>query len=135
MGASSYEQEVAQTNGVTIRHWLQPKALQLSGDKVTAIELEYTSGSNGSLQGTGETTTLNADQVFKAIGQTPDADPLAGVELKLENGRIAVNENRQTNHAKIWAGGDCIAGGEDLTVVSVEDGKIAAENIHQKLMG
>lgn len=135
MGASSYEQEVSQTNGVTIRHWLQPKALQLSGDKVTAIELEYTSGSNGSLQGTGETTTLNADQVFKAIGQTPDADPLAGVELKLENGRIAVNENRQTNHAKIWAGGDCIAGGEDLTVVSVEDGKIAAENIHQKLMG
>ncbi len=135
MGASAYEQEVAQTSGVTIRHWLQPKSLQLSGDKVTAIELEYTSGSNGSLKGTGETVSIDADQVFKAIGQTPDADPFVGVEIKLVKGRIAVDENRRTSHENIWAGGDCIAGGEDLTVVSVEDGKIAAENIHQKLMG
>jgi glutamate synthase (NADPH/NADH) small chain len=35
--------------------------------------------------------------------------------------------------AKIWAGGDCVDGGEDLTVASVEDGKQAAESIHRSL--
>ena len=135
MGASAYEQEVAQTHGVAIRHWLQPKSLNLDGDKVTSIELEYTSGANGTLKGTGETVTLDADQVFKAIGQTPDSELLSSASIDLEKGRIAVDANRKTSHPKIWAGGDCVAGGEDLTVVSVEDGKIAAENIHQTLMG
>lgn len=135
MGASAYEQEVAQTHGVSIRHWLQPKSLNLVGDKVTSIELEYTSGSNGSLTGTGETVVLDADQVFKAIGQIPNKDHYAEAGIELEKGRIAVDGNRKSSHPKIWAGGDCVAGGEDLTVVSVEDGKIAAENIHQTLMG
>jgi len=134
MSASRYEQDVAQTHGVTIRHWLQPKALNLSGDTVTSIEFEYTSGNNGSLKGTGETITLEADQVFKAIGQLPEADPLSGVDITLEKGRIAVDKNRKTSHGKIWAGGDCVADGEDLTVVAVEDGKIAAEDINYFLM-
>ncbi len=30
-------------------------------------------------------------------------------------------------------GGDCVAGGQDLTVASVEDGKVAAESIHATL--
>lgn len=135
MSASAYEQDVAQTHGVSIKHWLQPKALHMDGDAVIGIEMEYTSGTNGSLKGTGETITLKADQVFKAIGQAPDATPFAGFDLALAKGRIVVDENRKTSHAKIWAGGDCVAGGEDLTVVSVEDGKIAAENIHTALMG
>jgi len=33
----------------------------------------------------------------------------------------------------IWAGGDCIAGGQDLTVAAVEDGKQAALSIHHAL--
>jgi glutamate synthase (NADPH/NADH) small chain len=135
MSASAYEQDVAQTHGVTIRHWLQPKALHMDGDAVTAIEMEYTSGNNGSLSGTGETVVLEVDQVFKAIGQTPDAGPLANSDITLEKGRISVDADRKTGHAKVWAGGDCVAGGEDLTVASVEDGKIAAESIHKTLMG
>jgi glutamate synthase (NADPH/NADH) small chain len=35
----------------------------------------------------------------------------------------------------VWAGGDCVAGGEDLTVAAVEDGKQAAESIHKALVG
>ena len=35
----------------------------------------------------------------------------------------------------VWAGGDCVAGGHDLTVVAVEDGKLAAESINRALMG
>jgi glutamate synthase (NADPH/NADH) small chain len=135
MNASLYEQELAQTHGIAIRHWLMPKSLEVSGGAVSAITLEKTAlDASGKLAGTGETVTIQADQVFKAIGQTPDAGPLAGVSITLEKGRISVDENRRTSHQKIWAGGDCVAGGEDLTVVSVEDGKIAAESIHKALM-
>lgn len=134
MNASGYEQELAQTHGVTIRHWLQPKALKRRDDgTISGIELEYTQQSNGSLSGTGETLTLKADQVFKAIGQKFDGGPLEGSGIALDGGRIKTDDNRKTNLANVWAGGDCVRSGEDLTVVSVEDGKIAAESIHAAL--
>ena len=134
MNASEYEQEVAQIRGVSIRHWLQPQSLQLDNSgAVRSITFEYTAASNGTLRGTGERISLKADQVFKAIGQAPGQALLADAGLTLEKGRIAVDANRKTSHAKIWAGGDCIAGGEDLTVVAVEDGKLAAEDIHRVL--
>jgi len=134
MNASGYEQELAQTHGVTIRHWLQPKALKRRDDgSISGIELEYTQQSNGSLSGTGETVTLKADQVFKAIGQKFDGGPLEGSGIALDGGRIKTDDHRKTNLANVWAGGDCVRSGEDLTVVSVEDGKIAAESIHAAL--
>ena len=52
-----------------------------------------------------------------------------------DGGRIKVDAERRTSMAGVWAGGDCIAGGEDLTVVAVEDGKIAAESINRALAG
>ena len=73
--------------------------------------------------------------VFKAIGQTFIADPLDGVSqpLDLDGGRIAVDAERRTTLPGVWAGGDCIASGDDLTVVAVEDGKIAARSIDRAL--
>lgn len=131
MNASLYEQELAQTHGVVIRHWLQPTAL-ISNDanEITGIELEYTSQENGKLSGTGEKIKLEADQVFKAIGQKFDSSVLNDAGIELEARRIKITEDGKTSLAKVWAGGDCVAGGEDLTVESVEDGKLAAESIH-----
>lgn len=134
MNASAYEQELAQKAGVVIRHWLQPHRILTDSGAVTGLELEYTS-LNGSLKGTGETMTLPADQIFKAIGQSFDAEPLDGAEFRMENGRIAVDAHHKTSVSGIWAGGDCISGDEDLTVVAVEHGKQAAEDIHKTLMG
>jgi dihydropyrimidine dehydrogenase (NAD+) subunit PreT len=136
MNASEYEQEVAQKAGVTIRHWLKPQSLvRGESGEIGGMVLEYTAQPNGSLVGTGETVFLPADQVFKAIGQKFEAAPLEGSGIALENGRIRTDENRRTSMPRVWAGGDCIFGGEDLTVVSVEDGKIAAMDIHAALMG
>jgi glutamate synthase (NADPH/NADH) small chain len=59
----------------------------------------------------------------------------ASTAMELEDGRIRVDAEGRTSLAGVWAGGDCAAGGEDLTVVAVEDGKIAAESIHRALMG
>ncbi len=69
--------------------------------------------------------------VFKAVGQRFAAPALDGVALA--HGRIAVDGERRTSLAGVWAGGDCVAGGQDLTVVAVEDGKRAAMSIHHQL--
>ena len=136
MNASEYEQELAAANGVTIRHWLQPKRVIADGGRVTGIELEYTAEKDGKLAGTGETLTLACDQVFKAIGQTLDAGALKGsgnAAPELVNGRIRVDDEGRTSLAKVWAGGDCIFGGDDLTVSAVAQGRDAAESIDRSL--
>ena len=132
MNASEYEQQLAQTSGVRIMTWAQPKGLVGENGAITAIELERTQEQNGSLTGTGEVITLPADMVFKAVGQTLVQADL-GDALSLEKGRIVVDADRKTNLADVWAGGDCVLGGEDLTVAAVEDGKIAAESINAAL--
>lgn len=130
MNASAKEQKFAQTTGVTIRTYAAPKSLIANG-VVSAITFEEMREEGRKLVGTGETFTLQADQVFKAIGQTLEGGPLTGLELS--NGRIAVDASRKTNLDNVWAGGDCVVDGSDLTVVAVEDGKVAAEAIHATL--
>jgi glutamate synthase (NADPH/NADH) small chain len=138
MGATAHEQEVAQTNGVLIRHWARPVAILGEAGHVRGVRLERTrAGAGGTLEGTGETFELPADQLFKAIGQKLVAQAFnGGAELlELEGGRIAVDAERRTTLDRVWAGGDCIGASVDLTVAAVEDGKLAAASIHRFLMG
>lgn len=126
MSATDVEQHIAQTNGVLIRHWLRPHALLGADGRVTGITLEYTREEKGKLVGTWETTTIACNQVFRAIGQAFVPEDLRDSPLEMRAGKIAVDETRRTSLADVWAGGDCIAGGLDLTVAAVEDGKQAA---------
>ncbi|NVK06753.1 MAG: NAD(P)-dependent oxidoreductase, partial [Marivivens sp.] len=121
MAASPFEQDLAAAKGVRLMFNVMPTAIADG-----TITLEYTATKDGKLSGTGETVTLPADQVFKAIGQTLTTD--AG--LKLEGGKIAVDAAGRTSLAGVWAGGDCATGGEDLTVTAVAEGRDAAEDIH-----
>ena len=131
MGASDFEQQLAQTSGVAIYHWLVPVGIS-SDDGVIALELEKTElDKNGKLNMTGETLTLEADVVFKAIGQKLIVDDLG--ELDLQSGKIVVDETQATSLANVWAGGDCVTGGDDLTVSAVQHGKVAAINIDRSL--
>ena len=134
MTATWHEQEFAQTNGVAIKHWARPLRIIGPVGKVTGVEFESTQlDAAGRLAGTGDRFTLAADTVFKAIGQVlvpdPARDGSSGI-LEYRDGKIAVNEARETSLAGVWAGGDCIAG-PDLTVAAVQDGKIAAHAIDQ----
>ncbi|MGI9395986.1 MAG: FAD-dependent oxidoreductase, partial [Paracoccaceae bacterium] len=131
MNASLYEQDLAATKGVNIIANAEPVAVHGNG-AVREVEFAYTRSSEKGLERTGETFRLTADQVFKAIGQTLHDAP---ADLSLEGRKIAVSQNGQTSHPKIWAGGDCAAGGDDLTVTAVAQGRDAAESIHQTLMG
>ncbi len=135
MNASAYEQELAQKNGVLIRCDLQPKEIIAANNKVAQALFEYTQSKDGKLVGTGNTLAIDCDQVLIAIGQKMSAELAQGSAgtLKMTAGRIDVDEARRSSDAAIWAGGDCIAGGDDLTVSAVQDGKLAAESIHQTL--
>ncbi len=139
MGASQKEQDWAQTNGVTIRHWARPVRLLAHDSTLTAVEFECTKlDGDGRLSGTGEHYTLRADMLFKAIGQVLVTAPFEAEGarvLDLRDGRIAVDAQRRTSIPGVWAGGDCVAGGRDLTVVAVEDGKQAAISIDAFLRG
>jgi len=131
MKASEYEQDLAQTKGVKIKHWVRPKKITVKDGTAVGIECEYTTEENGRLKGTGEKFEFEADMVFKAIGQKFEAGPVP--ELELAGGRIKIDHEHRTSLPGIWAGGDCAHGGQDLTVAAVEDGKHAAESINRVL--
>jgi glutamate synthase (NADPH/NADH) small chain len=136
MKASACEREHALRSGVRIVHHARPlRILSDDAGRVQAVVFERTRSVDGRLVGTGEEATLPADMAMKAIGQTLAEGPLQGTSIRLERGRIAVDAERRTSLPGVWAGGDCAAGGEDLTVVAVEDGKRAAESIHRALGG
>jgi glutamate synthase (NADPH/NADH) small chain len=131
MNASGFEQDLAAAKGVTIRHWLAPKRVVVAGGKVTGIELSYMAlDASGALKPTGETTIIACDQIFKAIGQTLATD---GEGVTLAGGKIEVDAEGRTSLAKVWAGGDCATGGDDLTVTAVAEGRDAAESINRFL--
>jgi dihydropyrimidine dehydrogenase (NAD+) subunit PreT len=130
MAASEYEQDLAASKGVNIRHWLAPTRIVTVNGKVTGIEMETTRLVDGRLTATGEKRLLPADQVFKAIGQTLSAE---GEGLTITGGKIEIDAEGRTSMEKVWAGGDCATGGEDLTVTAVAQGRDAAESIHRFL--
>jgi glutamate synthase (NADPH/NADH) small chain len=126
MSASEFEQELAQISGVSVHHWLHPRAL-LGSDHVSGVEFDKN----------GQTVVMEADVVFKAIGQRLAdkdlADELQGITVA--HGKIVVDEDQATSLEGVWAGGDCVSGGEDLTVSAVQHGKVAALAINRFLGG
>jgi glutamate synthase (NADPH/NADH) small chain len=124
MSASEFEQQLAQTSGVAVHHWLHPKAVHGNGH-VEYVEFDKN----------GQPVTMPADVVFKAIGQRLADNELAreleGIEL--EYSKIVVDKDQATSLPGVWAGGDCVLGGEDLTVSAVQHGKVAALAIDRYL--
>jgi dihydropyrimidine dehydrogenase (NAD+) subunit PreT len=133
MSASKDEIEWAQTNGVTVRHWMAPSEIVSINGKVTGVSFAKQTMKDGKLVATGEFETLPADTVLKAIGQTLGNPVLKASGLALKDGRILTDDDGKTSLPGVWAGGDCRAGGLDLTVEAVEHGKLAALSIHQHL--
>jgi len=125
MKASEYEQEIAKVRGVSIRYGMTPKSMIVEGGAVAGMTFDRG----------GETVIIACDEVMKAIGQAfvPDCLNGSGETIALDGGRIAVDEEGRTSMAKVWAGGDCVNAGDDLTVTAVSQGRDAAESIHSAL--
>ena len=135
MAASEYEQALAKKHDVQIQYNMSPKRLIADDSHVTAMEFDVMKPQkNGSLKASGENITLKADVVFKAIGQKLVTEGLPeNNSLEIEKGRIVVDEHRKTSLSKVWAGGDCVLDGDNLTVSAVQDGKLAAISINETL--
>ncbi len=131
MSASRYEQDLATSKGVRIIFHAQPEQV-IGNGAVREIEFAYSRDGADGLEKTGETFRIAADQVFRAIGQRLDDAPEG---LEMDGNKIAVDPLGRTSRTGVWAGGDCAAGGDDLTVTAVAEGRDAAEDIHTQLMG
>ena len=129
MNASGFELDHAASKGVRIITGARP--VRVVGDgAVREVEFACTEDGPDGLRDTGETFRLRADQVFKAIGQKLEEAP-DGVAL--EGRRIQVTGPGRTSRKGVWAGGDCVADGDDLVVTAVAQGRDAAEDIHATL--
>ncbi|GHG23123.1 NAD(P)-dependent oxidoreductase [Paracoccus aerius] len=132
MGASRHEQDHATASGVRIICNAAPVKVHGNGS-VVEVEFAYTAvDPDGGLHLTDERFRLKADQLFRAIGQRLDGVPQ---DLALDGGKIGVAGPGRTSIPGVWAGGDCAAGGDDLTVTAVAQGRDAAEDIDAHLTG
>lgn len=129
MGATAREQALAKLAGVIIKTWSRPRRLNSdSGTAVGSIELEKTRMVDGRLTGTNHMTILPVDLVLKAVGQALDTSGLDGLEVA--DGKLVVDADGRTTLKGVYAGGDCVRSGPDLTVQSVADGARAARAVH-----
>jgi glutamate synthase (NADPH/NADH) small chain len=129
MGASLSEQHWAQTRGVTLHHHLTPLEIVGSGAQVKGVRF-VRNGREGSESGE---TLFAADVVLRAIGQKLDDTVFSAAGLTMQGGRVVTDGDGRTGVHRLYAGGDCRAGGLDLTVEAVEDGKRAAAAIDADL--
>ncbi|HRO12627.1 NAD(P)-dependent oxidoreductase [Amaricoccus sp.] len=123
MAASRYEQELAASVGVRILANAAPVGTVPAGMVFARSDEEGVPGE--------ERFEIAADQVLTAIGQVLGPVPEG---LAVAGGKIAVTGPGRTSLARVWAGGDCAAGGDDLTVTAVAEGRDAAIDIHAALM-
>lgn len=131
MSATWHEQEIARLNQVRILTWAKPEQVLLDADgKLAGMRFEKTEQRDGKLQGSGKYFELATDAVFKAIGQCMDD---TGAELHKQGDKIEVDAHFRTSAKRVYAGGDCIAPDQDLTVQAVQHGKLAALAMHADL--
>jgi dihydropyrimidine dehydrogenase (NAD+) subunit PreT len=140
MTAYPHEYDFIKREGVTFWFLAQPVKVHHENGTVQALECVRISLGDPDASGrpspkpiSGSTMLLPADQIVKAIGQHKPS-LAARLNLETDKGFIRVNADFETSSPGIFAGGDCIrAHGAASTVMAVQDGKLAARSIHQRL--
>ena len=83
---------------------------------------------------TGETITVDCDQVIVAVGVSPNPlvpKSVPGLELGRKN-TIVVNDEMQSSRKDLYAGGDIVRGGATV-ILAMGDGRRAAANMDKQL--
>jgi dihydropyrimidine dehydrogenase (NAD+) subunit PreT len=141
MTAYAHEYDFIKREGVNFLFLTQP--VQVRSENGTVKYLECLRMSLGPTDASGRPSPqpvsgseflLAADQVVKAIGQQKPS--LASqLKLKTDKGFIQVTADFETSLPGVYAGGDSIrARGAASTVMAVQDGKLAARSIHERLL-
>ncbi len=134
MTATCHERNLAKANQVRIYTWARPQHVLLNtAGLVAGMRFQKTRLEGGRLIDSGDTFEIAADAIFKAIGQSLARDGLGDLLAETgqrESDKIVVDGQFRTVLPGIYAGGDCVAPGQDLTVQAVQHGKLAAIAIH-----
>jgi dihydropyrimidine dehydrogenase (NAD+) subunit PreT len=141
MSAYPHEYAFVKLEGVTVSFLAQPVKVHHENGVVNGLECvrialgeKDASGRAAPKEIPSSNILLAADQIVKAIGQNK-LSLAARLDLKTDNGFIRVDSNFETSAPGIFAGGDCIrARGSASTVMAVQDGKLAARSIYQRMM-
>jgi glutamate synthase (NADPH/NADH) small chain len=83
---------------------------------------------------TGQTVTVDCDQVIVAVGVSPNPlvpQSIAGLELGRKN-TIVVDDHMRSSLPTIYAGGDIVRGGATV-ILAMGDGRRAAANMTKQL--
>jgi dihydropyrimidine dehydrogenase (NAD+) subunit PreT len=141
MTAYPHEYDFIKREGVSFSFLTQPTRVHMENGAVKSLECVRMRLGHADASGRpapqpvdGSEFILPADQVVKAIGQQKPS-LAAQLQLKTEKGFIQVSAAFETNLPGVYAGGDCIrARGAASTVMAVQDGKLAARSIHERLV-
>ena len=141
MTAYAHEYDFIKREGVSFCFLTQPVRVHAENGMVNSLECLRMSLGPADVSGrpspqpvAGSEFSLAADQVVKAIGQQKPSIA-SQLSLKTERGFIQVNAGFETSISGVYAGGDCIrARGAASTVMAVQDGKLAARSIHERLV-
>ncbi len=141
MTAYAHEYEFIKREGVRFSFLTQPVRVLAENGSVQALACVRMSLGSPDASGrpspqpvAGSEFLLEVDQIVKATGQ--EKPSLASLlNLKTDKGYIQVGANFETSLPGVYAGGDCIrARGAASTVMAVQDGKLAARSIHERLV-
>jgi dihydropyrimidine dehydrogenase (NAD+) subunit PreT len=141
MTAYPHEYDFIKREGVSFRFLTQPVRVHTENGAVQSLECVRMRLGNADASGRPAPQSIKdsefsipTDQVVKAIGQQRPS-LAARLKLKTEKGFIEVNAAFETNLRGVYAGGDCIrARASASTVMAVQDGKLAARSIHERLV-
>ncbi len=141
MTAYAHEYDFIKREGVSFSFLTHPVRVHADNGVVESLECERMSLGAADASGrpapqpvAGSEFVIPADQVVKAIGQEkPSVATFLG--MKTHQGFIQVSAEFETSLPGVYAGGDCIrARGAASTVMAVQDGKLAARAIHERLV-
>ncbi len=143
MPAWEHEIEGAEEEGIILNPSKGPKRIVREDNRVVGLEtlnVKSVFDSSGRFNPTfneGSESTIPADTVILAVGQTPDASWLEGrPEIELTpRGTIKVDdETLATTRPGVFAGGD-VAYGPRIVIEAVANGKKAATSIDRYIRG
>jgi dihydropyrimidine dehydrogenase (NAD+) subunit PreT len=137
--AYDHEVDLALAEGVEVLYWSNPVEI-LGTDRVIGLRCrptELVEQSDGRVSvelSDGAEFTLDVTRVLRATGQEKPRRMLSGIDsVEIDDsGRVVADEEFRTTDPRIWAGGDCVNGGQEV-VNAVAHGAAAARSIHRDL--
>ncbi len=134
MSATQHEQQIAKNHQVQIKTWSRPEKINLDETgQLKSLTFRKTFLEDGELKDGEGSFEIQCSAVYKAVGQKftyPESENLIPT---VSNGKLATFGQQVTSIENVFAGGDCTGIGQDLTVEAVQQGKLAALAIHEKL--